>query len=331
MSNRARLAIAAVCVALSVTLGACAVAPVGASGTDEQVLTDLRLMVPNAPGGGYDITARTAAKAMEDAGIARDIQVFNLVGATGTVGLTRLVNERGNGRLAMMMGLGLVGSVHTVGSRVTLAETTPLARLIEEPGIIVVSKQSPYRTLGDLLAAWKANPAEVKVGGASAVGGPDHLLPMQLARAVGVPAKQVDYTSYDSGGELLPAILRNKVDFAASGVGEYLDQIAAGGLQVLAVTSEARLAALDAPTLKEQGVDLAFTNWRGVVAPPGIAESDRAALVGALDRMRRSEQWQDVIKKNGWTDAYLTGPQFGTFIAEQDRRVGRVLAAVGLD
>jgi putative tricarboxylic transport membrane protein len=301
-----------------------------ASNGKAKELTDLRIMIPTAAGGGYDVTGRTAAKVMEEEKIARRIEVFNLVGAGGTVGLTRLVNEAGNGDLAMMMGLGVVGSSYTNKSKAVLQDTTPLARLIEEPGIIVVPKNSPYKTLDELLAAWKADPGKVTVGGASSPGGPDHLLPMQLAQAVGIEPKDVNYIGYDSGGELLPAVLGSKVAFAASGVGEYLDQINAGAVRVLAVTSEKRLDVLDVPTLKEQDVDLVFTNWRGIVAPPGIDTESREALIDALDRMHASGGWKDALKRNGWTDAYLTGEEYGLFLLEQDNRVRSVLADLGL-
>ena len=169
--------------------------------------TGLRIMVPNAPGGGYDTTARTAAKVMDDAKIATGVQVFNLPGAGGTVGLQRTVNEKGNGKLAMQMGLGVVGATYTSKSKATLTQTTPLAKLIEEAGAIVVPKNSPYKTIGDLVTAWKANPKGMAVGGGSSPGGPDHLLPMQLAQAVGINPKDVNFVSYDGGGELLPALL----------------------------------------------------------------------------------------------------------------------------
>jgi putative tricarboxylic transport membrane protein len=331
MRIRTRFRLAATTAVLALLATACGVTrDDAAGGAAERTLTDLRIMVPNNPGGGYDITARTAAKAMEDAEIARAIEVFNLAGAGGTVALARLVNERGNGELMMMMGLGVVGSQYTNQSQATLADTTPLARLIEEPGIIVVSADSPYQTLDDLLQAWKADPASVTVGGASSPGGPDHLLPMQLAQAVGIDPKQVNYVGYDSGGELLPAVLGNKLGFAASGVGEYLDQIQAGTIRVLAVTSEERLDNLDAPTLTEQGVDLVFTNWRGLVAPPGIDDASRDTLVGALDALHESTQWQDALETNGWTDAYLTGEEFAGFVQEQDQRVRDVLSELGL-
>jgi putative tricarboxylic transport membrane protein len=294
-------------------------------------LTSVRIMVPNTAGGGYDTTARTAVKVMEDAGIAKGVEVFNLPGAGGTVGLARLVNEKGNGDLAMMMGLGVVGAAYTNKSPSKLSETTPLARLIEESGAIIVPGNSPYRTLGELVTAWKADPAKIAVGGGSSAGGPDHLLPMQLAQTVGIDPKTVNYIQYDGGGELLPALLGGKVAFGASGFGEYLDQVTAGQLRVLAVTSTERVPALkDVPTLTEQGVKLTFTNWRGLVAPPGLEPAERDRLIAAFDRMHSSGGWKQALEKNGWTDAYLAGDGFATFLTEQDQRVSGVLATLGL-
>jgi putative tricarboxylic transport membrane protein len=293
-------------------------------------LTDLRVMVPNSAGGGYDVTARTAAKVMEDEGIASGIEVFNLEGAGGTVGLARTVNEKGNGNLAMLMGLGVVGASYTNDTDATLSETTPLARLIEEPGAIMVSKNSPYKTIDDLVAAWKANPGKVTVGGGSSAGGPDHLLPMQLAQAVGIEPKKVNYVSYDGGGDLLPALLGNKLDFATSGPSELQDQIESGQIRVLATSGEERLENVDAPTLKESGIDLVFTNWRGLVAPPGLTESDRTKLVDALEKMHDSDGWKQALEQNGWTDAFITGDEFGSFLKEQDKRVVDVLSDLGL-
>jgi putative tricarboxylic transport membrane protein len=331
MRIRTRFRLAATAVVLALLATACGVTrDDDAGGAAEGALTDLRIIVPNNPGGGYDITARTAAKAMEDAGIARAIEVFNLAGAGGTVALARLVNERGNGELMMMMGLGVVGSQYTNQSAATLADTTPLARLIEEPGIIVVSADSPYDTLDDLLQTWKADPGSVTAGGASSPGGPDYLLTMQLAKTVGIDPKQVNYVGYDSGGQLLPAVLGDRVGFAASGVGEYLDQVQAGTIRVLAVTSEERLDNLDAPTLTEQDVDFVFTNWRGLVAPPGIDQASRETLLRALDALHESTQWQDALETNGWTGAYLTGGEFAGFLEEQDQRVRGLLSELGL-
>ncbi|MEJ3654456.1 tripartite tricarboxylate transporter substrate binding protein [Actinomycetes bacterium KLBMP 9759] len=299
-------------------------------GSDGTQLRGLRFLVPNAPGGGYDITARTAAKAMEDSGVSGSIEVFNLPGAGGTVGLGRTVNEAGNDRLVMSMGLGVVGSVYTNDSPATLADVTPIARVTQESEVVVVGKDSRYRTIDELIAAWKANPGGVPVGGGSSPGGPDHLAPMLFAKAAGIEPKAVNYIPYDGGGELLAAVLGNKVAFGTSGISEYRDQIEAGELRVLAVTAPQRVEGIDAPTLEESGVDMEFTNWRGVVAPPGLDADQVDELVGAFVALHGTPEWKEALERNGWTDAFLPSDQFGAFLAAENDRVAAILGELGL-
>ena len=327
MSSRAWLAvIGAVAVVLLVPplIGA------AAGNQDGTQLRGLKFLVPNAPGGGYDVTARTAAKAFEDAKLTGPIEVFNLPGAGGTVGLGRTVNEAGDDRLIMSMGLGVVGSVFTNNSPATLADVTPIARLTQETEVVVVPKESPLRTMADLVAAWKANPAGTPVGGGSSPGGPDHLAPMLIAEAVGIVPREVNYVSYDGGGELLAAILGSKVAFGVSGLGEYADQIAAGELRVLAVTASERATGVDAPTLREAGVDVEFSNWRGIVAPPELDEEGRAELVGAFTALHGTPEWKQALERNGWDDAFLPADDFGAFLASENERVAGVLRGLGL-
>ncbi|KRE40409.1 Bug family tripartite tricarboxylate transporter substrate binding protein [Knoellia sp. Soil729] len=337
MRSRPTALLGAALAAAALTLSACGATAdkgtdAGASATSEaKPATGLQIMVPNAPGGGYDTTARTAAKVLETEKITGSLQVFNLPGAGGTVGLQRVVNEKGNGKLAMQMGLGVVGAAYTQKSKATLAETTPIAKLIEEAGAIVVPKDSPYKDINSLVAAWKADPKKFAVGGGSSPGGPDHLLPMQLAKTVGIAPKDVNYVTFDGGGELLPALLGNKIAFGASGFGEFLDQVKAGAVRVLAVTSAEPVEVLkDVPTLKGSNIDLVFTNWRGIVAPPGISEDDKKVWVDALTKMHDTQAWKDEEAKRGWTDAFETGDEFGTFLKEQDTAVADILKQLGL-
>jgi putative tricarboxylic transport membrane protein len=317
--------------ALALALTAC-----GSSGTSsndaggDKPMTGLRVMVPNSPGSGYDTTARAAAKAMEDAGLAKNVEIFNLAGAGGTVGLQRTVNEKGNAKLVMQMGLGVVGASFTNKSKATLAETTPLAKLIEEPEAIAVPKNSPYKTLADFIAAWKADPGKVPVGGGSSPGGPDYLAPMLTAKATGVDPTKVNFVSYDGGGELLAALLGSKIKAAFTGTGEVEAQAKAGQLRILAVTSADRVDGIDAPTLKESGVDLTFTNWRGMVAPGGLSASDTSALVDALKAMHDSQEWKATLAAKGWTDAFVAGDDFKSFLESETKRVGDVLGELGL-
>ena len=293
-------------------------------------VSGLRVMVPNSPGSGYDQTARAATKAMEDADLAETVEVFNVAGAGGTVGLQRLVNEKGNGDLLMQMGLGVVGAEFTNKSQAKLAETTPIAGLIEEAEVIVVPEDSPYTDLDSLVEAWKADPGKLPVGGASNPGGPDHLTPMLLAEEVGVDPKTVNYVPYDGGGELLAGILGKKLAFAATGVSEVAEQAKAGEVKILAVTSDEPVEGVDAPTLQDEGIDLTFTNWRGIVAAPDISDADRQKLIDVVTEMHDSPEWQEALETNGWTDAFMTGDEFETFLTSESERVQGVLSGLGL-
>jgi len=317
-----KLAGATATLAAVATLAACS----GGGNTNAAV----RIMVPNSPGGGYDTTARVAAQIIEDEKINSDIEVYNLEGAGGTTGLAKLVGSKGKAGELMLMGLGVVGAVYTNQSEKTLADTTPIARLISEPDILVVPADSPIKTLDDLIAQWTANPGGFPVGGGSSPGGPDHLAAHLSAEALGVTATDVNYVVYDGGGPLLAALLSGEVKLGVSGLGEYKDQIQAGQLRVLGVTSAERVPGFEAPTLKEQGVDLEFINWRGLVAPPEISDDERERLIGMVEDLHATDAWEAALTDNGWTDAFITGDEFGTFLTDQNDVVGNLLSELGL-
>jgi putative tricarboxylic transport membrane protein len=320
-------------VAAGLVLTGCGTTAEGGSASDsgsDGPISGLRFMVPNSTGSGYDTTARAVAAAMEDEDIATGVEVFNAEGAGGTVGLQRLVNEEGNADMLMQMGLGVVGAQFSNQSEATLDQTTPVAKLIEEAEAIVVPGDSPFQSLDDLVEAWKADPGNTPVGGASNPGGPDHLTPMLLAQEVDVDPTEVNYVAYDGGGELLAGILGGDVAFAATGVGEVTESAEAGDVRILAVTSEEPVEGVDAPTLTDEGVDLVFANWRGIVAPPGISEDDTQKWVDAITEMHDSESWQAALEENGWTDAFITGDDFGSFLDEESSRVEDVMAQLGL-
>lgn len=302
----------------------------GVTRGEETGLHRLRMMVPNSPGGGYDLTARTAVKIMEDDDLTGRVEVFNVIGAGGTVAMARLMNERGNDDLMMTMGLGVVGATYTNGSDIKASDATAIAKLIEDPGALFVPADSPFRTVQDLVAAWKADPSKITIGGGSSPGGPDHLFPMELAKAVGVEPKSVNFITYDGGGDLLTALLGKKITVGTSSPGELIDQIEAGQLRVLGVSSAERVEGVDAPTLKEAGIDLTFANWRGVLAPPGISDSARQTMVTLLEKLHSTQGWKDALVKNGWTDAFVTGAEFEQFLKDQDNRVSTTLTELGL-
>ena len=295
---------------------------------------DLHMLIPNSPGGGYDLTGRAAVDTMRELGTTGgSFDVTNVIGAGGSVAMTELMNEKGDENVMMTVGLGVVGSLYSFGNDYRLQDATPLAQLMEEYEGVLVPANSPFKTIDDFVAAWKEDPSEVVVGGGSSPGGPDHLFPMQLAGAVGVEPKEVRYITYDGGGPLTSALLGEKIQVGFSGLSEFTGQIEAGDLRVLAVSGEERLTSdlvKNVPTLTESDIDLVFVNWRGVLAPPGISDKRREQLIGYLTKMHDSPEWQAELKKNDWIDTFRTGAEFDEFLTAQDKRVSSTLEELGL-
>jgi putative tricarboxylic transport membrane protein len=325
-SHRLTATVVLVVTALLLPLSACGVT----RGGEGEANRRLSMYIPNSPGGGYDLTGRAAARVLEDADLSGRFEVTNVIGAGGTVAMQRLLNEEGVDDLVMSMGLGVVGATYTNDSRARVSQATPIARLIEDQEALIVPKDSPYKTVQDLVDAWKADPKSVTIGGGSSPGGPDHLFPMQLAKTVGIDPKQVKYIVYDGGGPLTSALLGKKIDVGTSGPSEFEGQLKDGSLRVLAVSGEERLDTVDAPTLKESGIDMSFVNWRGILAPPGISKESRQRLVDMFTEMHETKGWKDAVKRNGWIDSFATGEEFTTFLLEQDKRVETTLKELGL-
>jgi putative tricarboxylic transport membrane protein len=291
---------------------------------------ELKIMAPASPGGGWDGTARSMQQVLMASGIAKSAQVTNVTGAGGTIGLAQLINAKGDGSQLMVNGFVMVGAILLNKSPVTLAQTTPIARLTAEALVIVVPTDSPIKTAKDLADRVKADPAKVTWAGGSA-GGADHILAALFAEAAGGDPKKINYIPFSGGGEALAAMLGGRVTAGISGYGEFEGQIKAGKLRVVGVSSAKRLEnAPDAPTLKEGGVNLELLNWRSVVAPPGLSADQRKSLSDAMEKMVKSKEWAEVLKARGWDDAYLGGADFEAFLKAENERVSKVMRDVGL-
>src|SRR5918999_4303379 len=230
----------------------------------------LKMMIPANPGGGWDQTGRQLAAAMQSAKLVSSVQFDNKGGAGGTIGLAQFVNSsKGDPNAVMMGGMVMVGAIYLENSPVNLTMVTPIARLTGEYEMIVVPANSPHKSMADLVKAFKANPGGVSWGGGSA-GGTDHILVGLIAKDQGVDPTQINYVPYSGGGEALAAILGDQVSAGVSGLGEWQDQIISGELRALAVSSPSRLEGH--PTLKEQGINVELSNWRGVFGAPGISQ-----------------------------------------------------------
>jgi putative tricarboxylic transport membrane protein len=291
---------------------------------------DYSIIAPAAPGGGWDQTARAMQSALQDEGISSSVQVTNVPGAGGTIGLAQFAAQsNGNPNALIVGGYVMVGAILTNNSPVTLDQVTPIARLTGEFEAIVVPAASPIKSLADLVTALKADPGAVSWAGGSA-GGTDHIAAGLIAKAVGVDPTKINYIAYSGGGEALAAILGNQVTAGISSLSEFESQVAAGELRLLAVSSDERIPGVDAPTLKEAGVDVSLQNWRMVAAAPGLTPEQVAAVTADIEKMAKSAAWQETLKTKGWADTFLSGDAFREQLAKDITATQVVLKDIGL-
>lgn len=296
----------------------------------QEALPELKIMAPAGAGGGWDSAARSLQQVLTQTGAVRSVQVTNVAGAGGTVGLAQFVNSAdGSADEVMIGGLVMVGAIISNKSPVNLGQVTPLARLTGDPLVIVVPKDSELKTIQDLAKQVKEKTAETLWAGGSA-GGADHILAALFAKASGADPAQINYVAFSGGGEALAAMLGGRVTAGISGYGEFEGQIKSGDLRALAISSPERLAGVDVPTLKEQGVNVEVVNWRGLFAGPNVSAEDKAKLAAAVEKAVKSPEWAEVLKARGWSDYYAPSDEFTAFVTSENTRVHDVLKSIGL-
>ncbi|MFZ0099612.1 MAG: tripartite tricarboxylate transporter substrate binding protein [Gemmobacter sp.] len=291
---------------------------------------DYTIIAPANPGGGWDATARSMQEVMQAEGIAGNVEVTNVPGAGGTVGLAQFVADaKGDPTKLIVGGYVMLGAILTNNSPVTLADVTPIARLTGDTQAIVVPAASDIQTIGDLVEKLKADPGAVSWAGGSA-GGTDHITVGLLAKAAGADPSKVNYIAFSGGGEAMAAILGNQVTAGISSVGEFAEQVKAGTMRLLAVSSAERLPGIEAPTLKEAGFDVVVQNWRMVAAAPGLTDEQVAKISADIEKLNASAGWTSVLETKGWANTYLAGDAFAEQLKADTAATETVLRDIGL-
>ena len=314
-------------VVVIVTAAACLNA--ATSGGGSTVRNKMTIVAPASPGGGWDGFGRDAQATLRAEGIVNNVQVVNVPGAGGTIGLSQLVQMSGRPDVLMVTGGVMLGAIAVNQTPQTLDDVTPIARLADDYAALVVPADSPIETFEQFVEAWRADPTGVSIAGGS-LGGIDHLATGMLAREIGLDPAAANYVAYSGGGETLSALLSHTTTGGIAGYNEFAGQLEAGTLRLLAISAPERIPAIDAPTFREGGVDVVMANWRGFVAPPGLDAGQQEELRAIVDELHASSAWSEVVDKNAWTDTYVTGDGFGTFIDEQQQEIDAIVKELGL-
>ncbi|WP_295645950.1 tripartite tricarboxylate transporter substrate binding protein [uncultured Methylibium sp.] len=282
------------------------------------------------PGGGYDQTGRGIGKALQESGAADAVTYENKGGAGGTIALAQFSNAaKGEPNSMIVVGAIMVGAIVQNKPPVTLANATPIARLLAEYNVFVVPAASPIKSMKDVVEQMKKDPASVKWGGGSK-GSVDHVSVAMIAREIGVDVAKMNYVPFRGGGEAVIAMLGGHVTVGTSGLAELDEFIKAGKLRPIAITSPNRLKGVDIATLKEQGVNVEIGNWRGVYGAPGTTPEQQKKLIEAVAKATKSKAWAETLEKNNWTAALLTGGEFAKFVDDDHARVRALMFKLGM-
>ncbi|HEX2115916.1 MAG TPA: tripartite tricarboxylate transporter substrate-binding protein [Alphaproteobacteria bacterium] len=295
-----------------------------------QEIANIQVLIPAAPGGGWDQTGRTMVEVLKTEKLIGNAQVTNVAGAGGTVALPQFVNQwRGRTNAVMVSGLVMDGAIVLNKSQSKLTQTVPLMRLTGEYVAVVVGADSPIKSMRELADMLKADAKKVSVAGGSA-GSVDHILLGMIGKAVGAKVQELNYVAYSGGGPANAAIIGGHVTAGMSGVNEVAEHVKAGKMRLLAVSAPQRLAGLDGPTLKEAGLDLELANWRGVFAPPGTSDEHRKALIAFFEKMVATPTWKQEVQKRDWTSIPLSGDAFAKYVEAESARIETILKEIGL-
>jgi putative tricarboxylic transport membrane protein len=293
----------------------------------------IEVVAPAGAGGGWDTTARTVSKVMEEQKIIdQRMAVVNKPGGGGSVGWSYINGKKGDNHTMFVTSPPIFFVPLNGQSTLSHKDFTPIAGVIADYGAFVVDADSPYDTMNDLVDALKKDPTSVSIVGVSSPGSMDHMQFVKAVKAAGVDVKKLKYVSAQDGSGM-SMLLGGKVDVYSTGLAEASEQARAGKVKVLAITAPERLegdTVSEFPTLKEQGIDDEFVVWRGFLGPKDMDPKAVAYYEKAFKEMVETDQWKEMRDKFGWTDNYMSSEEFGQFLDEEYKEIEALMEEIGL-
>ena len=303
----------------------------GAALSAEKMVDSIHFLIPGGAGGGWDGTARGTGEALTKSGLIGSASFENMSGGGGGKAIAYLIeNAASNHGTLMVNSTPIVIRSLTGVFPQSFRDLTMVAGTIGDYAAIVVGKNSPHNSMADLMAAFNADANAVAIGGGSVPGGMDHLVAAMVMQAAGADATAVKYIPYDAGGKAMAALLSGEIAALSTGFSEAVALAKAGEVKIIGVTSDERVSASpDSKTMKEQGIDMNFVNWRGFFAAPGLPADKLAAYQKSIAAMYKTPEWEKVRAANGWVNIHNSGEDFTKFLEAQEKVIGDLMKKLG--
>ena len=306
-----------------------------ATATNSIAMEKIHFVIGGGAGGGWDGTARGTGEALTKSGMLKSASFENMSGGGGGKALAFMINTQPKNTILVQSTPLVLRSItrhegYVTGSGVlSYKDVTPIAGVIGDYGAIAVAKNSPYKNFKDVVDAYKKNPSSIKMAGGSVRGSMDHLIGALAFQAAGANPNDVAYIPYDAGGKALAGLLSGETQIISTGLGELMG--ARDQVRIIGITAPSRVAdAPDAPTLKEQGYDVQFVNWRGFFGPPNMSNKDKKALSAMLGKVMKTPEWEAVRKRNAWVNIYNSDKDFVKFLEKQTVEMTALMKKLGV-
>lgn len=297
----------------------------------EFVPKDVHFLIPGGAGGGWDGTARGVGKALVDSGIIEHASFENMSGGGGGKALNYLIStaKRQQGTLMVNSTPIIIRSLQGVFPQ-SFRDLTPIASVIADYAAFVVPNDSTFKSWKEVVEAFKKDPTSVKIAGGSVKGGMDHLVPAMAIEAAGGDPLKLVYVPYDAGGKAMAGLLAGDTQVLSTGFSEAVGLARQGEVRILVITADERLPqAPDVPTLKEQGYNVSFANWRGFFGAPGLPADKTEGYINMLAKMYKTKEWEEIRKNRGWQNLFQPGEKFTTFLEGQEKAIGGMMKKLG--
>ncbi|WP_369967121.1 tripartite tricarboxylate transporter substrate binding protein [Staphylococcus shinii] len=290
----------------------------------------VEIVAPASPGGGWDTTARAIQKIILEENLTKqNVNVINKPGGGGEVGWQYLKSRSPN---TISINSSLLLSNNELGlSDLNTDDFTPIAILATEWISLTASNKSNLNSGKEVMEKLKKDPKSLTIGVAPGLGNNDHLAFVQAAKEYGVDVENIDFLVYKSGGDLQTALLGGHVDVASTAVSEVKEQHQTGKLKMLAVTSDKPIEGIeDVPTWEDQGINVVFPHWRGVMGPKDMTPEQREYWDTTMEKVVKSKRWQEIRKNNDWENFYKDSEESEKFLKAQRKKYNKLVNDSGL-
>jgi putative tricarboxylic transport membrane protein len=294
---------------------------------------NVEIVVGSAPGGSNDKTARTVERiVVQGKLVPTSLIVVNKPGGGSNIAFIYVHQHAGDPHY-LLVGTPSLLTNHITGlGKLHHSDFTPIASLFNDYVVFAVNAASPIRNGKDLVERLKKDPKSVSIGFATTLGSHNHIAAGVLAKAIGVNARDLKAIAYKGSADAITNLLGGHIDLVTTAAGNIAGHVAAGKLRVVGVAANQRFKGplADMPTWKEQGVNLVFGGWRGILAPKGLTAQQTAYWEGVLQKTTQAPDWKADIEKNFWSDDFVTGERFRKDLDKDYADMKAVLVDLGL-